>query len=253
MELILFLIVSGIIWFLGQKFGDDPDAPRPPVRHDHTPSQQPSRPDPTAHMTQDERTRRIQEEIRRKIAARREQRAQQGEAPPPLPREEPDYPLQPWEEDEPAYPRQQEPSYPSHQESQYPRRKLDYGRPNEPKPTDVFQEVYGDLDQDSPFFQSSSPARNYEAELDEQRRKLEESQRRAAAARQQAQSQLQKVYGQPTGRRERRSYSGLALAKRVKARLQDPEAAREAFLHMEILGTPVGQRVNGKISRSWES
>lgn len=262
MELILFLIVGGIFWFINYKFGDQVEPPQGPTqpRRSQAPGQpyQQPRADPTQHMSQDERTRRIQEEIRRKIAARRGQSTPQSGMPAPqqpLPWEE--QPTQYPHQQQPGYPRQQEqPQYPQQPQPTYPRKTLEYGRPGETKRTarDAGGEGYGRPQTSSPYFDAPPPIRDYQAELAEKRRQVEESVRRAAEARKMARTKIESVsHSAPASPRTKSTFSGLSFASSVKARLRSPEAAREAFVHMEILGTPVGQRVNGKIGRSWDS
>ncbi|MEM9227448.1 MAG: hypothetical protein AAGA45_05730 [Verrucomicrobiota bacterium] len=99
--------------------------------------------------------------------------------------------------------------------------------------------------------------RNYEAEMQEQRRRIEETQRRAEEARQQTLARLEneRATAYNTVQRERkrltRTYTG-SLSSQVEQTLKDPLAARKAVLYYEILGTPVGMREKGQMRPHWE-
>lgn len=228
-EIIVPIIVFAI-WLIGQIFGKKEEEQAPPPQHrqaappptpaqqqDHREEQyrrQQQQPQPASD---EERTRRIQEEIRRKIAERRGQQPVPQQGPPPPP------PAQP----QPA-----------------PQRKpLDYGRPGESSPPPL------------PTYQEHQPFRDYEAELEEQRQRVEATKRRAEEARQAAKVRLGSVMGNDisssakTAKGKKRTG---AFAQRIRKGLRDPEAAREAFVYMEVLGNPVGQRRDGAIRRSWE-
>jgi len=254
MELILFLIVAGIFWFINQKFGEDSQTPPPRANQPQQgqqgqPQQQQNygRQNAPQTMAEDERTRRIQEEIRRKIAERRGEAPPAAGAPPPLPGGQP----------APHARAETAPATPP---------PLNYGRPNERQMSPeerAYQEAYGETELESSAYQpltpeprqyeAPPPVRDYEAELAEQQRVLEESHRRAEQARSQARARMEQVYGQgPRKTRTTKTYSGLGLGSRVRERLKDPEAAREAFVYLEVLGQPVGQRVNGKMGPSWQ-
>ncbi|MGE9296864.1 MAG: hypothetical protein ACQKBV_11305 [Puniceicoccales bacterium] len=222
-------IIVFIVWLVGQLGGalskKNQDEAQEDQQRPFTPLNDPSNDD-------DARTRRIQEEIRRKIAERRGQSPDQDQqpAPPPLRREAPAAPP----------PLRREPARGNYdttwgEESAY---------------------STGETRRDeSPSFAPSAPARDYAAELEEQRRRREETERAAQRARQRVGNQMQSMLGGEIGSRSRRrssSHSGTALSRRVRNQLTDPRAAREAFVYMEILGTPVGQRHNGQSRPSWE-
>lgn len=103
------------------------------------------------------------------------------------------------------------------------------------------------------FFEVPGPARNYEAELEEQRRRMEESKRKAEAARQRARQQTQSMERDVKRRPTRPTRVTGSLREDVIAVLADPRAARKAVLFQEILGTPVGLRKQGTMRPSWEN
>ncbi|GHC12945.1 hypothetical protein [Cerasicoccus arenae] len=241
-EIIVPIIVF-IVWAVGQFFGkkEEKNQPTSPAQREAPPSQQ-NHPPPRHQqqhpreqqhprhqqqpVSEDERTQRIQEEIRRKIAARREQSPQ---APQPSPSGPPPVPSAP-------------PPVPTQQPAYQQRKQIDYGRPGEqPQPS---------------FYEAPPPQRNYEAEIAEQQRIVAATEQRAAEARAQAQAQMDRTYGLSSAKRRKPSRSSSTftggMSNRIKGRLRDPKAAREAFLYLEILGTPVGQREQGQMHPSWE-
>ncbi|WOO41781.1 hypothetical protein [Rubellicoccus peritrichatus] len=171
----------------------------------------------------EDRARRIQEEIRRKIAERSQQQDGQ-QSPPPLEQAPP--------------PLTQKPS---------PYRTTPIGRERDERASNFPPPL--STSTEPAFFEVPKPARNLEAELEEQQKRLEESQRRAKAARLEALSRMAKVKGQPGQTRPRRVAT--SLREDVIATLSDPAAARKAILYYEILGTPVGMREDGKIKPAW--
>jgi len=211
-------IIVFVVWLLGQiggalfnKSEQDQDRENRPF----TPLNDPANDD-------DERTRRIQEEIRRKIAERRgEGRQQAPEGPPPVRRE-----LPPSAEGPP----------PLHRRSG--------------------GEEWAPAHRFAPDPGLSESARDLAAELAEQSRRREETERQAAEARQVARAQMQRAFGggigENTSRGPRRRLVGGSLARRVKDRLADPQDAREAIIYGEVLGTPIGQRRPGEMRASWE-
>lgn len=173
----------------------------------------------------EERARRIQEEIRRKIAERRRQ--QEGheedaaEQPPPLQTAPSPYSTPSLGKSRELKPAPQETSFPPPQTSS-----------TEPA-----------------FFEIPQPQRNIEAELEEQRKRMEESERRAEAARMEAKTQVDKLQSRVRPYKTRRVTTN--LRDDVIATLMDPDAARKAILYYEILGTPVGLRENGQTKPAW--
>ncbi len=178
----------------------------------------------------DERTRRIQEEIRRKIAERRG-----NTAPQPASRTE----------EPPAYnphlpetPRTQPAPRPAARapEPTLRRESAPTSRPAKPKPS------YVDLDQ---------PVNRLQQELAEQQRRMEETQRKAEEARQLALKRRQDAYRKTRKKPRTISYGG-SLQSSVRATLKDPHAARKAVLYYETLGTPVGLRRDGQLYPHWD-
>lgn len=153
-----------------------------------------------------ERTRRIQEEIRRKIAERR------GEpAPPPL-----------------------------------PGRPAAQGRPVFPQPTTYHTEPQ--------VIRVEPPRRNYAAELEAREKELAKTLKKADEIRAGAEQAFPKGRLARTAREARTARTARkanhqnlrhALHQEVIDGLQNPDAARKAFLFYEILGTPVALRTDG--------
>ncbi|MBC2596334.1 hypothetical protein H5P28_18865 [Ruficoccus amylovorans] len=189
-------------------------------------AEQESRPyTPLDHPANDnnERARRIQEEIRRKIAERR------GEAPPP--REQADNGPPPLRQ--PADHRM-----PSPLEAPRPvsnQREPQHRRQQFPRPNTTSTEP-------SPYFEVPPPPRNYEAEIEEQRRQAEEALRRAEAVRRQTRAKTPAR----APRKPILEHSGDATFKSIRGSLRrdlkDPAAVRRAVLHYEIIGPPVSLR-----------
>lgn len=183
----------------------------------------------------DDRTRRIQEEIRRKIAQRRGQGS--GPVDQPETRYDPHKPE--WQQQREASPPmaapQQRESFPSRDESFPP-----------PVTTSTEPPTY---------FEVPAPSRNYEAELAEKRREMEAAQRRMEEARARVRRQLQEANQEQHPGHPQRSvpaYLSGSLRSQILAGLRDPRAARKAVLNYEILGTPVGMRRNGQLYPHWE-
>jgi hypothetical protein len=229
-------VVVFVIWAINaaisvakKKSGEENDGESP--QRPFTPLNHPANDDA-------ERTRRIQEEIRRKIAERR------GEHVPPA------------ADAAPAYPREQQPPplrprverMPSPLEAPRPMaspREVAHRRPTyTPDAGPVYRE-------------QPEPRNDYLAQLEAQRRQIEESERQAEAIRRQADAARQQT-------RDRQAHQRKALRQRhhaayvnsvagsLRKDLRDPLAIRKAVLHYEILGTPVGMRRDGQLYPHWE-
>lgn len=151
--------------------------------------------------------RRVQEEIRRKIMERR--RAQSGDAPPPeLPRER----MRPREEPARTAP--------------------------EPTPPQVAQE----RDDSDRTFSWDRSDNAYDKNMDAQLRRIEETKRRAEQLKRQAdKAHMKNEVGAGSKRKSQRRSAGYFTGS-VRESLQDPAAARVAFIYGEVLGRPVGLR-----------
>jgi hypothetical protein len=194
---------------------------------------------PLNHPANDDadRTRRIQEEIRRKIAERR------GEV------------VSPPTDTAPAYPQEQPPPLrrtvermPSPLEAPRPMtspREVAHRRPTyTPDSGPIYREV-------------PEPRHDYLAQLEEQRRRIEESERQAEAIRRQADAARQQTRDRQAHQRKaqrQRHHAAYvnSVAGSLRKDLRDPLAIRKAVLHYEILGTPVGLRRDGQLYPHWE-
>lgn len=181
-----------------------------------------------------ERRRAIQEEIRRKIAERMGGAAPQSRSgPPPMP----------------GAPAQREYNPFAPDESQRPY------QPGQATPPPIT--MRRSAAPSAPSYEA--PTRNFEEELQQQREAMAAARRQAEAARREAQAKLSSLQpGHDKPKHKHSAYdlphfSGLSLASEVKAMLQDPRAARKAFLQAEIIGTPVGLRRDGEMRPSWKS
>jgi len=202
MEILVPLIIAFVLWVIGKLTGeDDGNQPsRPPGRQ--------------APADIDERTRRIQEEIRRRIAERSGEEGQpQPIAPPPA---------------------QEEEEYESPFIQEY----------EEPTPPPVEQPIRGSqMDDFRRRIEEQKAKARYAAE---QAQEATEKAERifSQQARRKAQSE-QPVWGAPTAEVSQ-------IRREVYDTLLDPLAARKAFLYYEILGTPVGLRRDGQQRPHWE-
>ncbi|MEM8549895.1 MAG: hypothetical protein AAGF10_03820 [Verrucomicrobiota bacterium] len=226
MDQILEFIVPAIVliaWAINsvvqskQNKGEEEDVPEyTPLEHEAN------------QRDEDDRTRRIQDEIRRMISERR------GDTPQEEPQTAPSTlgPITLGEEHARTS---------TLTEASQPR---SFPRPD----TSSTEPSYVELPQ---------PQRNYEAEMLEQRRRIEETHRRAEEARKQTLARLEneRKTAYDTVQRERkkmtRTYTG-SLSSQVQQTLKDPFAARKAVLYYEILGTPVGMREKGQLRPHWE-
>ncbi|MGF1447828.1 MAG: hypothetical protein ACFB20_00270 [Opitutales bacterium] len=231
METLLEFLIPAIVillFFLGKIFGNDQEADeaRPPAR--------PQSPAGPTEAT-DDRTRQIQEEIRRKIAERRA--AQEGEAPAASPPTT--MPPQPVARQMPP----PVPAAPAAPESP-PRGLSRYedvadNRWDEPAAqTETFS-----VPESSPATPPSSVAA-FQAQLEQQRRRAEEARRRLEQAREERARQERearfKDAAQSWGHTPLDAEE--SLARSVQRMLRHPNATRQAFVLYEILGTPVGLR-----------
>lgn len=198
---------------------------------------------PPSPTEQDEETRRIQEEIRRKIAERRQQ--QQQESSQPAPRSSTLQQRSSTLEQRTTTPEQRTSTPPPLRPSATPtaRRQQDS---RFPPPLSTSTEPS--------FFEVPQPQRNLAAELAEQERRLRQSQRVADDARRKTQEQQARS---TQARRSNFPQPSIVLPSETRAAviaaLRHPEAARQAVLFYEILGTPVGLRREGQMRPSWES
>ncbi|MEO0794032.1 MAG: hypothetical protein AAFX93_02660 [Verrucomicrobiota bacterium] len=225
MDILEFIvpIVVFVIWIIGQVVGKQSGE----STNESSQEQSPYTPLDHPANEDEERKRRIQEEIRRKIA---ERRGQDPNLPPPQ---------------QPAAP----PSLPHTAQATPPPMQPPPAQPEPPAfPPPITSST------EPQFVEVPVPQRNYEAELEEQRRAVEEAMRRADEINAEAKRRVRDAYDQSKpARRTPRSYAGASLSRRVRGKLRDPLAAREAFVYLEVLGTPVGQRERGSMKPSWES
>ena len=164
-------------------------------------------------IDQEERARRIREEIQRKIAERRGQAPAQAAPPPPLPRPDPFRPVF-QEEARPAPP----PLRPAGQQPPPPLR---------PVAQASVREVFASDD--------DSAAMERQRRLAEQLAQLEEQRREARRLASQARGDTTTVVAEISG--------GSTVGSRsVAAELRDPRALRRAFVLREVLSAPVALR-----------
>lgn len=201
----------------------------------------PARPfTPLNHPANDdtERTRRIQEEIRRKIAERR------GEILPPT------------ADTAPAYPREQQPP-PLRRPAERMPSPLEAPRPMT-SPREVAHRRPTFAPDAGPVYREQPEPRNdYLAQLEEQRRQIAESERQAEAIRRQAdaarlQARERLAHNRQAQRQRHHAAYVNSVAGSLRKDLRDPLAIRKAVLHYEILGTPVGMRRDGQLYPHWE-
>lgn len=180
--------------------------------------------------------RRIQEEIRRKI------RERQGGSPTPAESAETPGQQPTAEADPPRY----DPFSPEQgREAQSPRRSW-----SEPEP------------EPEPLLQPETDRSSYEDRIQEQLQEIEATRKRASELQQKAREvKMKEGAGSRRGEVGSSAYSQTADGSRRHAKLRqavlglsrDPDAARKAILYMEVLGTPVGMRRDGKMAPLWES
>ncbi|MDP0497146.1 MAG: hypothetical protein Q7Q73_13160 [Verrucomicrobiota bacterium JB024] len=191
---------------------------------------------PLNHPANDdtERTRRIQEEIRRKIAERR------GEVVPPSAADT-----------SPAYPQEQPP--PLRRTAERMPSPLEAPRPmTSPREVAHRRPTYAP-DAGPVYREQPEPRNDYLAQLEAQRRQIEESERQAEAIRRQARAQAARRKAKPILKKTTSAGAGLpSIRGSLKRELRDPAAIRKAVLHYEILGTPMGMRRDGQLYPHWE-
>ena len=201
---------------------------RQPPPRPYTPLEHPSNDD-------DARTRRIQEEIRRKIAERR------GSS--PQPPAMPDEPRPAYNPYEPEKPRPAPVQRPAARAPEQTLRRESAPSTQKQRPAPRTEPTYVDFEQ---------PVNRLEAQLAEQQRRMEETQRKAEEARKIALQRRQAALKQKSRKSSTpRTYTG-SLQSSVRATLKDPHAARKAVIYYETLGTPVGLRRNGQLYPHWE-
>ncbi len=231
LELLLPAIVL-ILFVLGKLFGsrdEEEDVP-PPGRQ--------VRPGPPVET--DDRTRQIQEEIRRKIAERRA--AQEGGAPPPVPQQPVARQMPP---PVPAAPLQEE----------TPRRGLSRYEDVADNRWDQQQAPEMEAPVQPEFATPPSPVAAFQAQLEQQRQRAEEARQRLEQARLERTQQEREGRFRKTARSWGRTpaETGETVAQSVQRMLQNPNATQQAFLLYEILGTPVGLRSpDGGQRPKWE-
>ncbi len=220
-------IVVFIIWAINAaiQLGKKKDADEGSSRR-YTPLDHPANDD-------NERARRIQEEIRRKIAERRGESGQpRAESGPVYPREQADEPGPP--------PLHRPERMPSPLEAPRPMtssREVAHRRQRFPQPAPSSEPAYGE-------------ARNYMAEFEARQREIEAAERKADAARKQA----RELVAQKLVTRRKRHHTAYvnSVAGSLRKDLRDPLALRKAVLHYEILGTPVGLRRDDQLYPHWK-
>ncbi|MGJ3243879.1 MAG: hypothetical protein ACFE0O_13135 [Opitutales bacterium] len=219
---ILVPLIFALIYILGNIFGnknpDEDDASRKRDRSE-------SGGDDPADLQ-----RRIQEEIRRKIRQRQGGEGASGqEGPASAPQTETAPPR--YDPHQPEQPRAHEPE-----------------RQSRPQPESA----------DEPLRQPEPARTAYEDQIQEQLKEIEETRKRAAVLQEKARK-VKKTggnrgeIGSPSRPRTvRGGQSHQSLRDAVLGLSRDPDAARKAILYMEVLGTPVGMRRNGKMGPLWE-
>lgn len=210
---LIIVIAGAIAWWFNQrareKAGQDAD-----YDDDGTPEARP-KPESFDDPQLAERTRKIREEIQRKIAERR--RAGEGYTEPPRPAVEPPYP--------PPSPEATRPPV----VIPIPERRA----PQSAEPPVVREVVV------------HSP--RTAAQVGESRRMAELLEQQAALAEQLKQAEEMKVAARRRAEFERTTRDGTVVARQgnratLLAELHDPAALRRAFIQREILGPPVGLR-----------
>jgi len=196
---LIVVIGSGIAWWLMQNKEQADDDP--PSR-----SNRDLRGDPLGDPDALERTRRIQEDIRRKIAER--QRGQTGEAPPPMPRApEPELP---------------------------PIIRHALGLPPEPPRTPPPMPS-------APVQSHDRSSLDRQERMQQEMRELEATRREAEAKVREVSARTARKLGQ-----RRAQGAGSAVApmshREILTSLRDPRGARSAMVLREVLGKPVGLR-----------
>ncbi|MGF1484318.1 MAG: hypothetical protein ACFBZ8_08135 [Opitutales bacterium] len=243
MEQLIELLIPAIVlilFILGKFFGssdeEEPLPSRPPRSEDAS--------DPQT----DDRTRQIQEEIRRKIAERRA--AQQGETslapPPPVPVQEASPPMArnvpPPVTEQPVF---EEPA---------PRRGLS-------RYEDIGENRWDQFPQESTTISTpepeamSDPAAQLMTQIAAQRQRAEEARRRYEEARQARVSSEAKARYEESAATWGRvaAHTGESFAESIQRMLLHPNSTRQAFVLHEILGTPVGLRgADGSQRPKWE-
>ncbi|QYY36486.1 hypothetical protein [Ruficoccus sp. ZRK36] len=222
-------VVVFVIWAINaaislakkkQGEGEEEEAPR----RNYTPLDHPSNDDA-------ERTRRIQEEIRRKIAERR------GGT---VPQQQEESEFQPAHQPPPI--RRTAERTPSPLEAPRPMtspREVAHRRQRMPEPT------YTDY---------RDPTQELMAQLEARQREAKEAEQRAEAIRRQSREKIsQSQRAKPILKKRSTGHSFSSMRSSIKQELKDPESVRRAVLHYEILGTPVGLRRDDQLYPQWKS
>lgn len=169
----------------------------------------------------EQRQRRIQEEIRRKILERRQ--AVEGGV------------MEPSQQQRPVV------TSPDHAEAKRRRvqERLKQRKERQREVTERVHETAEDIHETAGGFSWDNSGQAYEQVLEAQQARIEETRRQAARLQSQLASRSQQTDSQVTRTRKRRSYRGP-----IREKLRDPAAAREAIIYSEVLGKPVGLREN---------
>lgn len=99
------------------------------------------------------------------------------------------------------------------------------------------------------------PARNLQAEIEEQQRRAQEAAQRLEEARKRREASEQRAARDVAAWAQKRGPVRASTDPRLEARRLLREggvSAREAVIYMELLGTPLGLRDKGAIRPSWE-
>ncbi|MEM0965950.1 MAG: hypothetical protein AAGJ81_07385 [Verrucomicrobiota bacterium] len=93
-------------------------------------------------------------------------------------------------------------------------------------------------------------APSYEQNLENQLEEVRRSQERVEAARLEAQKRSKVIQKVATRRNSNRTSS--SYRQFLKEALEDPESLQKSFILYEVFGTPVGMRQNGQMKQSWD-
>ena len=172
-----------------------------------------------------ERQRKIQEEIRRKIMERRQaaQRDETATSPPKAGRQS-DYDRQLLERRESRNQKREVSPAPVPQQS-----------PQTPSP------IAKEADDASGTYSWEVTGNAYETQIEEQLRQIEATKRKAEQLKKQAAKAGAKATDKRTARNKR------TVAGPVRQQLQDPAAARAAFIYAEVLGQPISMKKQSSV------
>jgi len=170
----------------------------------------------------EERQRRIQEEIRRKIMERRQAAEGAGA-------------------DAPVQSQQQRPVVMSSDHAEAKRRRvqerLKERQERHKETAERVHETQAESDVAPGGFSWDESDHAYEQALEAQRARIEETKRQAVQLQSLLASKSQQQDGATTLKRQRTSYRGP-----IRSKLRNPAAARDAIVYSEVLGKPVGLR-----------